>query len=171
MDIRVKKSKQKIIDAFMSLRAKKPIEKISVAEICRKAQINKSTFYAHYHNIYDLSERLETELVEEIVASINRPEDILENPKIFTEELFEEYVAKQDKIDILFSGTRSVLLPQKTETTLKNLIYKLHPEYINDIEKNVMLSFKIYGGFYAFKESQKYDKYQVISIIGKLSEQ
>ncbi len=169
MDIRARHSRKKITEAFISLREKKPIEKISVAEICRGAQVNKSTFYAHYKDIYDLSDKIETAVVENIVASIKNPEKLLENPDLFVEELFYAYVADEKIVSTVFSGTRSVLLAQKTETVLKRLIFTLRPEYENDIEKNIILSIKIYGGFYAFQVNKKYGTDKVISVIGLLN--
>ncbi|MCD7842055.1 MAG: hypothetical protein LUG56_06245 [Lachnospiraceae bacterium] len=45
MDIRIKKTKESITNAFLELRSRKPLEKITVKELCEKAMINKSTFY------------------------------------------------------------------------------------------------------------------------------
>lgn len=36
----------------------KPITKISIQEICGRAGINRSTFYAHYEDIYDLLRKI-----------------------------------------------------------------------------------------------------------------
>ncbi len=170
MDIRVIKSNRKIIDAFIELRRRKPIEKISVTELCKLAGINKSTFYAHYNDIYDLSDTIETRIVEDVVSSIEVPENILENPNVFTKELFYAYMDNEKIISVIFSGSRAALLPQKTEYIIKKLLFKFHPEYENDIEMNVLFSIKIYGGFYAFKVNGKYDPDKVISIIGKLND-
>ena len=54
MDIRIEKTKQSIINAFIEIRSRKEVERITVKELCEKARINKSTFYAHYKDIYDL---------------------------------------------------------------------------------------------------------------------
>ena len=43
-------------EALLSLLEKKDIEFISVTEITKKAGVNRSTFYLHYENIYDLLE-------------------------------------------------------------------------------------------------------------------
>lgn len=53
MDLRIEKTRQSIVNAFIALRSGKPLEKITVKELCEKAQINKSTFYFHYADIYD----------------------------------------------------------------------------------------------------------------------
>lgn len=61
------KTHQAIQDAFLSLLAKKDFSKISVREICKVAQINPSTFYAHYETV--------TFLLNEI-AEISRQEHV-----------------------------------------------------------------------------------------------
>lgn len=171
MDLRVAKTKHHICEAFVQLRAKKPVEKITVTELCSMAGVNKSTFYAHYKDIYDLSDKLETYVVERIVSSIKNPENIFDNPDKFTKELFYAYTENEKIISVIFSGSRAAMLPQKTEYILKKLVFKFRPEYENDVEKNVLFSLKIYGGFYAFQVNKKYDVDEVISIIGKLSSQ
>ena len=44
MDLRVKKTRKSIVDAFIELRQIKPLEKITVKELASKAMINKATF-------------------------------------------------------------------------------------------------------------------------------
>ena len=48
MDLRIEKTERGIKNAFIELRSRKPLEKITVKELCESARINKSTFYAHY---------------------------------------------------------------------------------------------------------------------------
>lgn len=54
MDLRIKKTKRAIRSAFAELIKEKPMEKITVKEIAELAEINKTTFYAHYETVYDL---------------------------------------------------------------------------------------------------------------------
>ena len=42
----------------------KQISRITVREICEKAGINRSTFYAHYTDVFDLFERVELHIAE-----------------------------------------------------------------------------------------------------------
>ena len=88
MDIRVKKTRRSIITAFMELRAHKPLEKITVKELCEKAEINKSTFYTHFTDIYHLSDQLEQELIQQVVDNLPHPQYVVEHPKEFTQEMF-----------------------------------------------------------------------------------
>lgn len=56
-DLRVIKTKESIEQAFLSLLATKPLQKISIVELAREARINKGTFYLHYTDIFDLYEK------------------------------------------------------------------------------------------------------------------
>ena len=77
MDLRVKKTKSAIINSFLELRSKKPLERITVKELSDLAQINKATFYLHYKDIYDLSESLEDELLDNVLDRISHPNAVL----------------------------------------------------------------------------------------------
>ena len=168
MDLRIKKTKSSIINAFLELRSKKELEKITVKELCETAQINKSTFYTHYQDIYDLSEQLEDELVTSLMNEIRHPENVIENPAAFTRELFEGCLAKGPLIDTLFSGNRSGLLIERIETALEKSIYELYPQFNNDMAQNIKLTYTIYGGYYAFYKNRHYGDEIIIDRIGEL---
>ncbi len=67
---RVTETKERIRDAFFELYATKKIERISIKEITEKAQLNRGTFYVYYKDIYDLLEKTEDELIEELIDKI-----------------------------------------------------------------------------------------------------
>ena len=171
MDLRIEKTRQSIVNAFIALRSGKPLEKITVKELCEKAQINKSTFYFHYADIYDLSDSLETEIVTSIINSLAHPEYMVENPDAFTQELFLAYLSRDALIQTLFSGSRSGRLIQKIESSLKRLIHERHPEYQDDPVKNLILSYQIYGAYYAFSENREENVTEVIAVLGRISEE
>ena len=53
-DRRTAYSKKAIRESLLSLMHDKPLNKITVREICERADVNRSTFYAYYEDIYDL---------------------------------------------------------------------------------------------------------------------
>ena len=53
-DRRTQYSKRMIREALYRLMQEKPLNKITVTEICAEADVNRSTFYAYYTDIYDL---------------------------------------------------------------------------------------------------------------------
>ncbi len=62
-DHRTRVTKMLIRKAFTDLLQTKPIQNISIKELCAKAGINRGTFYMHYSDIYDLQHRLEEEMM------------------------------------------------------------------------------------------------------------
>lgn len=170
MDIRIVKTKNSIINAFLELRSKKEIEKITVKELCEKAMINKSTFYSHYTDIYDLSEYLENQIANEIIASMAHPEHVFTNPREFNMELFCAYLSQENLIQTVFSGSRSNQLLYRIEKSLQEIIYEIRPDYKENAAANIILTYCIYGGFYAFTKCREYGEQDAIEVIASLSE-
>ncbi len=61
-DRRVQKSRAAILGAFFELLGEKGLNKITVAELCRRANVGRGTFYLHYTDVYDLYDKVEGEL-------------------------------------------------------------------------------------------------------------
>ena len=57
-------------------------------ELCEKAQINKSTFYSHYKDIYDLSDQLETDVVASVIEAIPNPKTVWKIPPFWLKICF-----------------------------------------------------------------------------------
>lgn len=60
------KTRQAFIEAFCLLYNQKPIEKITVQEIAKKAGYNRSTFYQYFLDIDDLLDEVENTMLEYI---------------------------------------------------------------------------------------------------------
>ncbi len=65
---RTAKTRRDFIDSFWTLYNEKDIHNITVAELCRKAGYNRSTFYQYYRDVFEVLERLEEELISEWTA-------------------------------------------------------------------------------------------------------
>lgn len=62
---RKKESKAKIERTFTELLQTKELTQISVSDICKKAELNRSTFYANYADIYELADTIRKNVEEE----------------------------------------------------------------------------------------------------------
>ncbi len=51
---KVQRYTDKMIDALIRLMESRPFPSVSVTELCREAGVQRSTFYAHYHNTMEL---------------------------------------------------------------------------------------------------------------------
>lgn len=69
-DRRVRITKQAIRESLIELMQTHPISKISVKMICEAADLNRSTFYAHYKDQTDLLHKVQQEAVRGIKTHI-----------------------------------------------------------------------------------------------------
>ena len=115
MDIRIEKTDRAIEKAFMELRARQPLEKIRIKDLCTLAKVNKSTFYAHYEDIYELSSRLENKLIHVILDSVPNVGLTAAHTEQLTRELFHAFVQNQEAVNILFWRPKTPPL-QRTPT-------------------------------------------------------
>ena len=169
MDLRIEKTEKAIKNAFIELRARKPLEKITVKELCAEACINKSTFYAHHADIYDLSESMEKETVISIISSIENLKDYtFENSGAFTRALCLAFLSQISLIKILFSGKEQNHLANQLDRELKKVIFRKNPEYEKDIEKNILMSYCIQGAYHAYLNNPEADTETFVRTIEKI---
>lgn len=167
MDLRARRTKKCIENAFLELRKKKPIEKISVKEIADVAMINKATFYNHFESVFDLSDKMENEAIENVIKNIP-PEEW--STGIATKKLATAMNEESSNFNVLFSDTRQGVLVSKLEEKLKEAICVLNPEYKKSLEKDILLTTLIYGCFYAFKKCKDDDYEKAIDTIVEINE-
>ncbi|MDR1905424.1 MAG: TetR/AcrR family transcriptional regulator [Clostridiales bacterium] len=99
---RIRLSKTLLKNALMELLKEKRIEKISIYEICNKAQINRTTFYKYYGNQYDLLSDIENDCIcaLELHFSLNRKQDI-----ITLKNVLKYLESEREKFMILLNST------------------------------------------------------------------
>lgn len=170
MDVRVKKTRRSIVNAFLQLRSRKPLEKITIKELCALAEVNKSTFYAHFSDVFELSDQLEEETIRQIIANLPHPEYVLEYPGEFTREMLLACISQSALIDNLFSDNRSGQLVLKLEAALRDLIFQARPQYRDDPLANIYLSYAIFGGYYAMSNNRHYGDDVVINALSAITE-
>lgn len=170
MDLRVKKTKSAIINAFLQLRAKKPLERITVKELSDLAEINKATFYLHYKDIYDLSETLENELLDNVFDKLEHPDTVLSEPKRFIRELIDGLVSNQSLIDIIFANDRRGIFVDRLEAKIRALLFENYPQMQENPQTNILLSYIIKGGYYAFVDNTKYNSIDRNNMISDMAD-
>lgn len=78
--------------SFTDLLHNKPIQSITVKELCEKASINRGTFYSHYNDVYDLVRQIENDMIEKFNEVLNPLLNADENqitPLMITTKIFE----------------------------------------------------------------------------------
>lgn len=170
MDLRERKTKRSIKNAFLQLRAQKSLERITIKELAELAEISKATFYLHYKDIYDLSSQLQNEVIQNILDSVIQPNIPLLDTVKMVQALFDAFGAHQGLIDTLFSGSQAAVLPSRIEQGIKEYVFRTTPGACDDKNLNVLLSYQIYGSYYAYWLNYKqFGNNQVLDILDIIS--
>ncbi len=69
-DLRIMKTKASLYRGFMSLLKTKPFEDISISNICSASLINRSTYYDHFNDKYELLQSMLTDMHEDFIKSL-----------------------------------------------------------------------------------------------------
>ncbi len=66
------RSRKMIREAFMQLLKEKDIRKITVTDIITKADLNRTTFYAHYPDVKGITEEIENEVIDKMLEILKK---------------------------------------------------------------------------------------------------
>ncbi|MEA4899696.1 TetR-like C-terminal domain-containing protein [Bacillota bacterium Meth-B3] len=89
-DRRIRKTRTLLRKGLAELMCKKRVQDITVREIAELCDINRSTFYLHYKDVFDMVEQIENELLGEFqeIMECCTPEQIENNPRAPLTKLF-----------------------------------------------------------------------------------
>lgn len=95
---RVRMTRKMMQDALLELLETRPLEKITVTDVCTAADVNRSTFYAHYTDVSQLLLEIENDVIDHLPvipdSSAARPDERLTNIL----EKFFEYVCHNKRL-------------------------------------------------------------------------
>ncbi len=104
MDRRKKYTRMMLKNSLIKLLKEKPISSLTVKEICELADINRSTFYSHYTDQFDLLSHIEDDVLNDMqetlgVYNFNKEEEALQ----MTVKMLEYIVENQEVCQTLLS--------------------------------------------------------------------
>ena len=147
-DLRVIKTRKLIYQTLLELMKEKTFEEIKVSDICSRAMINRSTFYAHYEDKYELLVDFLSNLKEEFVHELS--ESCKENLSIREYyirliSLFLDHIdSKRDVYNSVMINNRSSIMMDILLSVVNDDIVKRFKE--NDI--NLKVPTEIISKFY-----------------------
>lgn len=131
-------------EVLIELLETKPINNISVRLICEIADLNRSTFYAHYNDQYHLLEEIQNEVIEKTLFYLS---DVSNNTlSIEYVESFLKYIKDNQsvfKILLLQKGNNS--FEQQFTQSVLNKIYPNIPLRSKSDEENYIYSYMMSG--------------------------
>ena len=144
MDLRVLKTKKNIRDAFLELRRKQSIDEIKVNALCEKAMINKTTFYNHYQDIYELAKELESEVLDSFFNNFSDIDMMLTDANRFINGMHAALEAENDMLRILFMD--------KLDELVARIEKRIRYYYAQ--EDQMLISFLIGGSIHLMMKSK-----------------
>lgn len=151
-DLRIIKTRKALKETFLDMRREMPLEKIRVRELCKRALVNKSTFYNHYEDIYQLSEEMENDAIREFLDRFEAKDCFLSDPQRFLSEMPAAFDANMKLLDPLFRDRFDAAF-LKLEQQLK----KIYITSETSAEEEIRVTFLLNGALHTLREL-KYDK-------------
>lgn len=102
-DLRIVKTKKALYEALISLMKEQPFEEIKVSDICDRALVNRSTFYAHYGDKYEMFLDLIGSLKAGIIESLEKNESELNTKEYYIDMLSLLLEHIDEKRDVFYS--------------------------------------------------------------------
>lgn len=117
----VLRTQKMLKQGLTELLLQKPIQQISVKELCDYVDLNRGTFYLHYRDIYDLLEQLENEMLErfETILSEHAAEQRSGNPFPLLKDVFRLLGESSDFCRMVLGKNRDWNFIVKLESILK----------------------------------------------------
>lgn len=175
-DLRVKKTKNALYNTLMELMKTKSFEEIKVSDICNEALINRSTFYAHYNDKYELLkdaiDNLKNSLIEELnqnVKTSNTKEYYLEMISILLNHIEEKRDIYQQ---IMLNNRNSIMVDILYDVLDHDITSKIKKTKSEKIPGEIIAKFYIGAvfnvGIIFLKNEKKYSKQEILEYLNKL---
>ena len=178
-DLRIVKTKKILFNSLLNLMKIKNFEKIKISDICEESLVNRSTFYAHYDDKYELL----IDLFEERKLSLLKDFEDNENKAFSKEYLMELLRILIDHIEenketysaILANNRNGILIDFLIDAIEKDVSEKLkgNSEIKNsDLPLDIIVKFYAGGliniGIDCITRTKKYSKKELLLYIDKL---
>lgn len=179
VDLRVVKTKRLLYATLLELMKEKTFEEIKVSDICNKALVNRSTFYSHYQDKYDLFSELVMDIKNVLAIELSKNKKINSVKEYYIEmmSIFIDYIENNKDIykAILVNNKNSITMDIVYDVMNED-IHKHIAEFGNIMNKNIPIEiitrFYLGGvfnvGMQLLNDSYNYSKEDVIKYMSLL---
>ena len=115
-DRRVRKTEEQLVKGLTKLMKTKSIKNITVRELADEVDINRSTFYLHYKDIFDMVEKIENELAANLISTLDELNNnhITQNILLdFLSDTFETIYLNAELCAVLLSSNGDISFQKK----------------------------------------------------------
>lgn len=150
-DLRVIKTKKALHQALIELISEKSFEAISITDICKKAQVNRGTFYGHYVQKEDLFNEVMEEIMNDLLKAYFEPylhQPILNTATLRSENIgiFQHIWEYKQFYQVVFSSESAIKLHNIFSEKIKELMKEDTAQYKHqEIDIDLCASYQTYA--------------------------
>lgn len=143
MDKRTEYTRKMIKSAFLEALKHKDYGNISVAELCRAAEINRSTFYKHYHRIDDVLD----DVLEDVVREVDTVFDQLDLENCVCGRALCQFIRNSGEYQPLFldNGLSDYIIAKMSKYYSEDYLAHLSKETVTPHEAQQLFWFQMHG--------------------------
>ena len=170
LDARKRYTQMVLKEAFLTLLKEKPVNKITVKEVCTLAQLNRATFYAHYSDCFALMQSIENELIAAFEKSLRYVNSF--DVSTLIAAIYDMVDQNQEACRVLILGnTRSTLLTRMIALAREDSLAYWRKELprADEAELEMMYTHLSNGLMHVVVEDyDKYDKEEIIRFVTRV---
>lgn len=179
-DLRIRKTKANLYKGLIMMLEEKPFEEIKVTDICQIALVNRSTFYDHFNDKYELLTSLIDDIKNEFKENLKVNKDV-KTVKEYCIELAKEITNFLDKnldlyqkIAIIKRNNHSVAYDIVADAAQANITETINEKFINtsDIPTEIIIMFYVGGvmkvSSEGIKDPSKFNSDKLLEYLDKL---
>lgn len=177
-DLRITKTKKALFNALLELMKTKAFEEIKISDICQNALINRSTFYAHFEDKYELLVALLDNQKQILLSNLSRNEQDVNTKKYFMEmlKIIIEHVDENRNVysSILLKNRNGILIDILIDVSQKDISNRIDkiPKSAGTIPSRFISKFYLGAilsiGLDWLSDNKQYTKEEVILYLDKL---
>lgn len=175
-DLRVIKTKNNLYNTLVELMKEKQFEEIKVSDICNHALVNRSTFYAHYNDKYELLEEYIKVLKESFTKELEKNKNISNTKEYYMEmiKILLDHVEDKKEIysSIMINNRNSMTMDIIYDVLNQDITNRLKNETIKEIPSDIMAKFYLGAifnvGIEWLNNSTKYTKEELLKYLNLL---
>ncbi len=143
---RVIMTKKLLKESLLELMSSKPLSKITIREICANADLNRTTFYAHYSDPFALYAEISNDAIEK--TSVFLSQLSTDSNKINLLEEFLVYIKANEKVFriLLQTGADNSFKLRFIEICVSKLSKYDYHEGLSEEDKDYIFRFMFIGG-------------------------
>lgn len=175
-DLRVIKTEKILNETLLEILKEKSFEEVKVSDICDKALINRSTFYSHFTDKYDLLNSLIKNMKNNLIEELHKNKNVSNSKEYYIEliSILLNHLEENQELytNIMINNQYSIAINMVYNALTEDITKRIEENKPSDIPSRIISSFYIGAIFCTviewLRDKGKYTKEDIIKYLSKL---